>query len=137
MRSFREPSLRWAVSLIVLITVTTVLVGGLVVWLLDPRDFPTLGLAWWWSLQTATTVGYGDIVPRGPAAKAVGAALMVLSTAFLTTVTAAVTSAFVDHRRRLRDREADPAATLAQIVERLERIESQLRNPGAPDHGAP
>ena len=40
-----------------------VLVGGVIVWVFDRRDFPDLGGALWYTLQTVTTVGYGDKVP--------------------------------------------------------------------------
>ena len=29
----------------------------------DSDNFPSVGLAMWWALQTVTTVGYGGVVP--------------------------------------------------------------------------
>ena len=56
-------SVRNAALLMIVITVAIVLVGGLIVWVFDARDFPDLGGALWYTLQTVTTVGYGDKVP--------------------------------------------------------------------------
>ena len=46
------------------------LVGALVMWLVDDENFPNYGVALWWSAQTVTTVGYGDVVPTNVAAAA-------------------------------------------------------------------
>lgn len=120
---------RRAVQLIVLATVSVVLIAGVVVWLFDRQDFPSLGLAWWWALQTATTIGYGDIVPRSVTGRLVGAALMVESTAFIAITTAGITSALVNRARH--HSEAPAVAALAdrvdEIDERLARIELVLR----------
>src|SRR4051812_47086929 len=69
----------------------TVLVAagaGVLVWLIDRRDFATVGNAMWWSVQTLTTVGYGDIVPHTTWGRVVGSAVMVLGLTFLSILTA-------------------------------------------------
>ena len=50
-------SVRNAAYVMIVITVGIVLVGGLIVWVFDRRDFPDLGGALWYTLQTVTTVG--------------------------------------------------------------------------------
>ncbi len=65
-------SVRNAAYVMIVITVGTVLVGGVVVWVFDARDFPDLGGALWYTLQTVTTVGYGDKVPTEGVGRLVG-----------------------------------------------------------------
>ena len=52
-----------AVRVVMAVVVAAVLVGSAVIWLFDKRDFPDYGSALWFSLQTVTTVGYGDLTP--------------------------------------------------------------------------
>lgn len=117
------------------ITLAIVLLGGLVVWIFDSRDFPDLGGALWYTLQTATTVGYGDHVPTTIVGRLVGAAVMIVAVALLTILTAAITSTFVEasQRRRLagdETREHDALEALRaqheQILSRLAAIEAAL-----------
>jgi len=89
----------------------------------------------WWSLQTVTTVGYGDVTPKDTAGKIVGAVVMLEGIAFLAIVTAAITSTFVTRAQR-EQQSAEPAEEtvaeapddpqLEQIAARLERVESLL-----------
>ena len=105
---------------------------------MDPRDYPDVWLAFWYVLQTITTVGYGDATPTDPIGKVVGAVIMLLSIASLSILTAFITSAFVEARQaeRRAQTDADEAvqrahleARLSDLVERLERIEQQGRRP--------
>jgi voltage-gated potassium channel len=137
-RSLRQPvSVRAAMGVIVTTTVVTVVVGGIVIRLLDPKDYPNIFVGMWWALQTVTTVGYGDVTPKTPFGRLVGAAIMVEAIAFLTVITAAVTSSFVE-RVRLRYRAEELAeeavseqrieAKLAAIADRLDGIEQALND---------
>jgi len=91
--------------------------------LVDPHDFPTIGLALWWAVMTVTTVGYGDIVPTTPAGRIVAAALMVTGFASLSLLTGFVASLLV-HRRAA----ADAESGLTKIEQRLAEIERLLRS---------
>ena len=131
-------SVRRAIRVIIAAYVTAMLLGGLVIWLVDPRDYPDIWLAFWYVLQTITTVGYGDATPTDPVGRAVGAVIMLVSIATLSILTAFITSAFVEARQaeRRAQSDADEAAQrahlearLSDLVERLERIEQQGRRP--------
>ncbi len=73
------------------------LAGAVLMRLADPTNFPTLGTAIWWALQTVTTVGYGDVVPTTTHGRMVGGADMVLGVSFIAFLTAAVTSSVIRH----------------------------------------
>jgi voltage-gated potassium channel len=94
--------------------------------LVDPHDFPTIGLALWWAVMTVTTVGYGDIVPTTAAGRFVASGLMIIGFASLSLLTGFVASLLV-HRRAAMDAEAG----LTKIEQRLEEIERLLRKDAA------
>jgi voltage-gated potassium channel len=95
-------SVRTAARVIVTATSVVVVVAGVVIRLVDQKDFPSVWLGMWWALQTVTTVGYGDVVPRTVAGRIVGAFTMLQGIAFLAIVTAAITSSFVTRAARER-----------------------------------
>ncbi len=71
------------------------LVGAVVMRIVDSHDFPTIGLALWWTLQTVTTVGYGDIVPTTHVGRIIGGVELVISVSFIAFLTAGVTSTVI------------------------------------------
>ena len=75
----------------------------------------------WWSLQTITTVGYGDHVPEDTVGQIVAGLVMVTGIGFISVVTASISAAFVESARKRRGRDADDV-----VLERLERIERAL-----------
>jgi voltage-gated potassium channel len=129
------PSVRNAVSVIVCATTVVVVVSGVAVRLFDPRDFSSIWLGMWWSVQTVTTVGYGDVTPKDVAGRLVATVVMLEGTAFVAIVTAAITSTFVARAQRERhatDAGAEPTggadARFDDLSQRLGRIESLLRD---------
>lgn len=122
-------SVHRAMTAIVAATVVSVIAGGVLIRIVDPKDFPSVGIGLWWALQTVTTVGYGDVVPTHPVGRAIGAVIMLESIAFIAIVTAAITSNFVERARRQAAAEAgdlDLRAELTRLHERLDHIERRL-----------
>ena len=139
-RFLREPpSVRLAAGVIVTATTIVVVGGGVLIRVLDPREYPNVGLGMWWALQTVTTVGYGDITPKDVAGRLVAAFVMLEGIAFLAITTAAITSTFVARAQSQRaaaddaDEETQEArieARFDDLDERLDRLESMLRELG-------
>lgn len=123
---------RRAGALIAATSLTLTVLGGLLVWIFDSRGIGSLGNSFWWAMQTVTTVGYGDVVPKGFTGRVIGAILMLNGIALISVVTAVVTATLVEQARRRRSAidDKEVAAALSRIEARLERIEASL--PGDP-----
>lgn len=121
-RLLREPpSARNAAVVIIIATVVVVVGSGVVMTLIDSKEYPNLGVGLWWALQTVTTVGYGDVAPAQLGGRLVGALVMLEGTAFIAIVTAVVTSTFVARATR-----AYQAAYATDEVSDRERIEQRF-----------
>ena len=120
---------RRAAAIIGTYTVLVTFAGGLIAWLIDRKDFDSLGDGLWWALQTVTTVGYGDVVPSSGTGRVIGAFVMVSGIAFLTVITAAVTATLIEAARRRQptppDREQLPEF-MREVTARLSAIEARL-----------
>src|SRR5215218_5071653 len=111
------------------------LIGGVIIRVVDQENFPSVGLGIWWALQTVTTVGYGDVVPTTVAGRTVGGIVMVIGIAFISFVTAGVTSTLVQRAAR-EGSEADRVAReeiaerivdqLTELGKRLDAVDSKL-----------
>jgi voltage-gated potassium channel len=103
-------------------------------------NIKTLGNSLWWAVVTLTTVGYGDFYPVTPQGRVAAALLMFVGFAVLATVTAQISSSFIDQAARARSKKPTDttslppgdSVTLETIAERLSAIEAQLSGP-APD----
>ncbi len=127
---------RRAAQIIVALTLTVTIIGGVLIWLIDHDEFPDLGTSFWWSLQTVTTVGYGDVVPEEASGRLIGAVLMLWGIGFISVVAAAVTASLIEQARGHRDeQDSVQAAQLDRIEARLAAIERAL--PGAEQPGPP
>jgi hypothetical protein len=113
---------------IAVVTVAVAVVGGLLVGLTDPASIPTIASGFWWSLQTVTTVGYGDLVPASTAGRVTAAVAMLAGLSFLAVTTAAVTNAFVEAAARRRGAHANDAVLVEvkQLRAELEQLRSEL-----------
>jgi voltage-gated potassium channel len=111
------------------------LAAGVLAWIVDRRDFATLGDALWWALATVATVGYGDVVPQTGWGRVIGATVIIMGVTFLAILTATVTSYLVSAEQHERAVEAETQRTaeddetqllLREVLTRLASVESKL-----------
>jgi len=121
---------RDAAYLVIVVWLFAVIAWGVAEHFIDPKTFPTIWLGMWWALQTVTTVGYGDIVPEQTAGKIVATLLLLGGLAFISVVTASITTGFIARReRQQRESGQDPVLQrLDRIAARLDAIEQDVTN---------
>jgi voltage-gated potassium channel len=107
---------------VVLITVVIVSLGALAIYGAEHGrndHITSLGDAFWWSIVTATTVGYGDISPSTTEGRLIAVVLMLVGIGFISIFTATVTSFFFDAEKQAR------ADAFVEVQERLARLEQK------------
>ena len=112
-----------AVGAIAVLALALTLVAAVLVRVIEPETFETLGEAAWWALQTVSTVGYGDSVPESGGGRALGAVLMLVGIAVVPAVTSIVVAVLVG---RAQERIGANTERHAEVLERLERLERAL-----------
>jgi len=129
-RKFIEepPTVRNAVGVIVTVYGTVALFGAVLMRVIDAREYPDFGRAAWWSVQTITTVGYGDVTPADWRGRLVATLVMIQGVAIIAIFVAAITSSFVARAQRAFGAKAAQVGTsdLTDVLERLDRIERLL-----------
>ncbi len=124
---------RQAAAIIATVTTSITVAAGLLMTVVDHDNFPSVGSGMWWAVQTVTTVGYGDYVPKTVAGRILATFVMLGGIGFLTVITSAITSSFVARSRdeRIGGQAAAPSPdTLQEIVESLHRLEAALVEQG-------
>jgi voltage-gated potassium channel len=112
-----------AVATIIVVAIVLVLAAGGLVRLIEPKTFTSLGLAYWWAVETVTTVGYGDVVPEDPAGRAVGVMLMLTGIALIPTLTSVIVSTLISKQRDEQQERLE--GMLAQVEQRLADLEDK------------
>lgn len=127
--------MRNAADVIVVATALVVVTGGVLMRVLDHREYPNIGRGLWWAMQTVTTVGYGDVTPKHTSGRIIAAAVMLWGIAFLAILVAAITSTFVARAARERaladaphedELEESLRAQLDDVSSRLRHVEQML-----------
>jgi voltage-gated potassium channel len=98
-------------------------VAGLLMTVIEHKTYPSIGTGLWWAAQTVTTVGYGDNVPTSLAGRLIAVFVMFIGIGLLTVVTAAITSTFVAHARRVNQ---TPSDVETAMVDQLRQLDSRL-----------
>jgi voltage-gated potassium channel len=132
----KPPTVRAAARIIVVATATVVVVGGILMRLIDHKEYDNVWVGMWWAIQTVTTVGYGDVTPRATSGRIIASAVMLEGIAFIAIVTAAITSTFVARAsKQFQEAGRDDELTELHRIEmrfdeldrRLDRLEAALR----------
>jgi voltage-gated potassium channel len=89
--------------------------------LVEPETFTSFGDACWWALQTVSTVGYGDTVPRTGGGRVIAAGLMLLGVAFVPAITSIVVAVLVSQLQQRSGRQTEHEVRLAERLDRIER----------------
>ncbi len=134
--------MRYASVAIMTVTIVMTLLGAVVLRVFDREEYPTFGEAIWFTLQTVTTVGYGDNTPADFIGRLVAAAIMLSAIGLITVITAIITSTFVGAATKRNNADDDQAGidttirletALQELHDRLDRIESKLDLRSPPD----
>jgi voltage-gated potassium channel len=135
-RAERAIATHHAFRYLTLATVALSVLAGVLMWVIDRRDFDSIGEGVWWALQTLSTVGYGDVVPHTTWGRLLGGLVIALGVTFLAMLTATITAYLVSADQEAREAELDVLrgrervdrdATLTEILERVRAIEEQLK----------
>ena len=113
-----------------LLTGLLMVTASLSVTQVDSSDFPNVWRALWWSVVTATTVGYGDITPHTVPGRLIAAVLMLVGIDRNPMPTATIAASFVakdaEHEESMTPYQRQLLDTLGQIEARLSRVEDAL-----------
>jgi voltage-gated potassium channel len=110
-----------AVGTIVAIAVGLVLIAGGLVRVVEGETFTSLGLAYWWAVETVTTVGYGDVVPHTPLGRGIATLLMLTGIALIPTLTTVIVSTLLSKQRQEEQERLE--GMLARVERRLADLE--------------
>jgi voltage-gated potassium channel len=125
-RTFSLEGLRYAAVM----AVVTVLGGGAAFTSVEQGHNPAVKSTWdgvWFALETATTVGYGDIVPHTDSGRVIAALVMIVGIGFIAVLTGAVAERFIHGRsttEHIHDSEQRILSELREVEERLTRAGS-------------
>lgn len=100
---------------VALITLFIVVVAGAAQAAFNADEFESIWDGVWWAMQTATTVGYGDITVADTEGRIIGIVVMLLGIGLISVLTATVASYFVQT-----DADSD------EVLETLRRIEADV-----------
>ena len=120
---------RGAAIVIATATIAITFASAVVMTVVDHENYPSLGSALWWAVQTTSTVGYGDHVPTTAAGRLLAALVMFFGIGFLAVITAAITSTFVARnadRAEMNDAEAPTAEQIRELDQRLDQLDRRL-----------
>ncbi len=120
--------LHGAPALVGVACIVLAVAGGLLYWL-----EPTAHTYWdglWLAFVTATTVGYGDVIPTTPAARIVAAFVVLTGLALIAVFTASIVAFFLgeDEKRLRRELHSDVRSLRTHLAQLINHDETLLRH---------
>lgn len=130
LRSLRNVLGRSGLVYVGALNLCVIFLGAALITFFEPETVKgNLGNGLWWSLVTASTVGYGDISPSTTGGRLIAAMLMLSGIGLISTLSASISAYFVGHDETLNQR-------LDVIDERMKSMEKLLAGmAGAPEKG--
>lgn len=123
---------RAGVAYLMALALLVLVMCGLGFYWLEP-SVKTLGDGLWLAFTTAATVGYGDMVPRTPAAKIFSVFVVILGYGVLSLITAAIAANFVEGEEReierevLREMRREVRTDVRALQEEINRLSDEIR----------
>lgn len=115
----------------VLVGMAIILLGALAMFAVESgqnKHIASFGDALWWSVVTATTVGYGDLSPVTTEGRIIAVALMLTGIGVIGIFTATIASMFLEDHHQ--DTRSSVDARLDVIEEKLDRLLAQQQLDG-------
>jgi voltage-gated potassium channel len=108
---------------------------GVVYWRVEPHT-PTFADGLWLAFVTASTIGYGDIVPSTHASRIFSVLVVLLGFGILSLVTAAIAATFVESQERRIEREIlhDLHRQIRAVRDELAQLRDRLGERTPPEH---
>ena len=115
-----------ALPFVSLAAIIIIAVGGGALYVIEFDSASELNLAdaLWWSIVTVTTVGYGDLVPKTLAGRAVATVVMVIGITYTSLLTAEIAGYL--SRRSQEKIEKEILGEIRILADAIERIERRL-----------
>ncbi|MDA9189571.1 potassium channel family protein [bacterium] len=84
----------------------------------------------WWGFSTATTVGYGDIIPHTGGGRLLGIVLMLTGTALFATYTALFAQTILEDEflKFRKNKKTDPSELIKDLKEQRDLIDKQIES---------
>ena len=74
------------------------LFGGVLIRIIEPDSFTSLGTSLWWTIVSMTTVGYGDYAPKTELGRILAIFIMLSGISLIAIVTATIASSFTTRK---------------------------------------
>ncbi len=120
---------RLRVGEILMAVILTLFSGSFAVYLVESiypdSQIKTFFDAIWWALATATTVGYGDVVPVTTLGRVIGIVMMLLGIALLSVVISGIGAAFYEYTMAISRAEARAKEKLKEMIDGLEDMDEE------------